>query len=158
MPPAGGNRTSLTSYSWGGWGAQNDVGQFREAYQPGQGIFSPSCPLIPIQPEPVRLWDFPVGYNTIYTPRSYEAVGFEELRALSESHDITRLAIETRKDQIEKLDWTIKPRDDRRPGADARPRIERLIEFWRNRRRRAALRRLAARGARGRARARRAGL
>src|ERR1700737_3866829 len=131
MPPAGGKRTSLASYSWGGWGAQNDVDQFREVFQPSQGIFSPSYPLAPTQPEPVRLWDFPVGYNTIYSPRSYEAIGFDELRTLAESHDITRLAIETRKDQIEKLDWTIKSRDDRRPAADARPRIERLTDFWR---------------------------
>src|SRR5215510_6780789 len=130
MPPAGGKRTSLASYSWGSWGAQNDTSQFREVFQPGQGIFSPGYPLIPIQPEPVRLWDFPVGFNTIYTPRSYEAIGFDELRTLAESHDITRLAIETRKDQIEKLDWTIKPRGNRRPAADARSRIERLIEFW----------------------------
>jgi len=132
MPPTGGKRTSLASYNWSGWGTQTDIGQFREVYQPGQGIFSPSYPLVPMQPEQVRLWDFPVGYNTIYTPRSYEAIGFDELRALAESHDITRLAIEIRKDQIEKLDWTIKPRDDRRPAADVRPRMERLIEFWRN--------------------------
>jgi hypothetical protein len=76
-------------------------------FQPDQGIFSPGYPLVPPDREEVRLWDFPVGYNTIYTPRSFEAIGFEELRALADSHDITRLAIETRKDQIEKLDWKI---------------------------------------------------
>src|SRR2546427_29443 len=122
MPATGGKRTSLASYNWGGWGAPNEIGQYREAFQSGQGLFSPSYPLIPTQPEPVRLWDFPVGYNAIYTPRSYEAIGFDELRALAESHDITQLAIETRKDQIEKLDWIIKPRDSRRPAPDARPR------------------------------------
>src|SRR5881396_3195570 len=121
MPPAGGNRTSLASYTWG-WGTQPDVARFRETFEPGQGIFSPSYPLAPRQPERVRLWDFPVGYNSIYTPRTYEAIGFDELRALAESHDITRLAIETRKDQLEKLDWIIKPRDDRRPAAEVRPR------------------------------------
>ena len=68
----------------------------------------------------MRLWDFPVGYNTIYTPRSYEAIGFDELRALADSHDITRLAIETRKDQIEKLDWTIKSRNRKRAGLGRR--------------------------------------
>jgi hypothetical protein len=72
MPPAGGKRTSLASYSWGNWGEQSDLGQFREVFQPAQGIFSPSYPLSPTQAERVRLWDFPVGYNTIYTPRSYE--------------------------------------------------------------------------------------
>jgi hypothetical protein len=38
MPPAGGKRTSLTqlarepiaSYSWGGWGTQNDITQFSQ--------------------------------------------------------------------------------------------------------------------------------
>jgi len=136
MPPAGGKRTSLTqlapiaSYTWGVWGTQNDITQFREVFQPDQGIFSPSYPLVPPERERVRLWDFPVGYNTIYTPRSYEPVGFDELRVLAESHDITRLAIETRKDQIEKLEWTIKSRDDRNPAADAPARIERLTEFW----------------------------
>ena len=124
MPPAGGKRTPLTqharepiaSYSWGGWGTQNDITQFREVFQPDQGIFSPGYPLVPPERERVRLWDFPVGYNTIYTPRTYEAVGFNELRALAENHDITRLAIETRKDQIERLEWAIKSRADRAPA------------------------------------------
>ena len=90
MPPAGGKRTPLTqlarepiaSYTWGGWGTQNDITQFREVFQPDQGIFSPSYPLVPPERERVRLWDFPVGYNTIYTPRSYEPIGFDELSPL----------------------------------------------------------------------------
>ncbi len=130
MPPAGGKRTSLASYTWGGWGTQNDITQFREVFQPDQGIFSPSYPLVPPERERTRLWDFPVGYNTLYTPRSYEPIGFEELRALADCHDITRLAIETRKDQIEKLEWTIRSRNEREPLADAGARIERLTEFW----------------------------
>ena len=99
--------------------AKRRITQFRDVFQPDQGIFSPGYPLVPPEPERVRLWDFPVGYNTIYTPRAYEAIGFDELRALAESHDITRLAIETRKDQIEKLEWMIKSRDERQAGADA---------------------------------------
>src|SRR5262249_32503666 len=102
-----------------------------DVVQPGQGIFSRSYPLVPPEREQVRLWDFPVGYNTTYTPRSYEAIGFDELRALAESHDITRLAIETRKDQIEKLEWVIKSRNEKTRGADAAARIDRLTEFWR---------------------------
>ena len=131
MPPSGGKRTAVASYSWGGWGTQNDLTQFHDVFQPDQGIFSPSYPLVPPERERARLWDFPVGYNTIYTPRSYEAIGFDELRALAESHDITRLAIETRKDQIEKLQWTIKSRNEKSPAPDADSRIERLTEFWR---------------------------
>jgi len=120
----------IASHNWGGWGSQNDITQFRDVFQPDQGIFSPSYPLVPSERERVRVWDFPVGYNTIYTPRSYEPIGFDELRALAESHDITRLAIETRKDQIEKLEWVIKSRNDRNPATDAATRIAQLTEFW----------------------------
>jgi hypothetical protein len=70
--------------------------------------------------------------ESIYTPRSYEAIGFDELRALAESHDITRLAIETRKDQIEKLEWSIRSRDGKPTRAPAASRIVRLTEFWRS--------------------------
>jgi hypothetical protein len=111
------------SYSWGSLGTlsggQDKTRQFKDVFQPDQGIFSPSYPLVPVEPERVRLWDYPVGYNYIYTPRSYEPIGFEELRALAQNHDITRLAIETRKDQIEKLDWQIKPRDEKHAKPDA---------------------------------------
>jgi len=109
--------------------------QFASTFQPGHGIFSPGTPLVPPEPEKTRLWDFPIGVNTILTPRAYEPVSFTELRALAEAHDITRLAIETRKDQIEKLDWAIKPkggkpRDAKRPSTDARARADHLAQFW----------------------------
>ena len=61
MPPSGGKRTSLASYTWGGFGSQNDVTRFRDVFQPDQGIFSPGYPLVPPERERVRLWDFPVG-------------------------------------------------------------------------------------------------
>ncbi|HEX5319808.1 MAG TPA: phage portal protein [Stellaceae bacterium] len=120
MPPQGGKRTSLTaSYSWG---------QFRDVFEPDMGIFSPGYPLAPVEDERLRVWDFPVGVNAIYTPRSYEPVSFGELRALADGHDITRLAIETRKDQIEKLAWSIKPLPGVRVEA---ARIARVAGFWR---------------------------
>src|SRR5690348_1463242 len=105
--PAGGKQRPLTvGYSWGQQGLET---QFRDVFQPSDGVFSPGYPLAPQAPERLRLWDFPVGVNTVYTPRAYEPVSFGELRALAEAHDITRLAIETRKDQLEKLDWVVKP-------------------------------------------------
>jgi len=117
------------------WGQQALEAQFDTVFQPGQGIFSPGYPLAPPVgsngPERVRLWDFPVGVNTIYTPRAYEPVSFGELRALADAHDITRLAIETRKDQLEKLDWAIKPRTTRVPDDAARARAAQLGDFWR---------------------------
>jgi hypothetical protein len=133
MPPAGGKRTSLVSYTWGQQGLE---AQFHNVFQPGQGIFSPGYPLAPPEPEQLRLWDFPVGVNTIYTPRSYEPISFAELRALADAHDITRLAIETRKDQLESLEWTVKPLAAPRRGGgagddDARARSAQVAEFWR---------------------------
>src|SRR5438067_8863284 len=126
--PDGGKRTSLTaSYSWGQSGRE---AQFATVFQPAQGIFSPGYPLAPPEPAPLRLRDFPVGVNTITTPRAYEATSFAELRALADAHDITRLAIETRKDQLEKLDWTIKPRGAQQADAETRDRAARLAEFW----------------------------
>jgi len=130
MSPVQGKRTSLASYTWGGLGTQNDLTQYRDVFQPDQGIFSPGYPLVPPEHERVRVWDFPVGYNTIYTPRAYEPIGFDELRALAENHDITRLAIETRKDQIEKLKWAIRSRDGKKQSTTAAERIEALTELW----------------------------
>jgi HK97 family phage portal protein len=129
MSPPGGKRIPLPTYSWGALGTQTDITQYRQVFQPDQGIFSPGYPLAPPEPERVRVWDFPVGYNAIYTPRAYEAIGFSELRALAENHDITRLAIETRKDQLEKLGWSIRARTG--AGRDAGLRITGLTEFWR---------------------------
>jgi HK97 family phage portal protein len=129
--PSGGKRSSIASYTWSGWESRNDLTGFRDVFQPDQGIFAPGYPPVPTEPERVRLWDFPVGYNTTYTPRSYESIGFAELRALADSHDITRLAVETRKDQVEKLEWTIKLRNDKSPTPDTKSRIDKLVEFWR---------------------------
>src|SRR5262252_10410218 len=95
MPQPGVKRTPLVSYTWGGRGTQpegasspdisrsssadlsaatprGDISRFANVFQPDQGVFSPGYPLAPPDFERVRLWDFPVGYNTIYTPRSFE--------------------------------------------------------------------------------------
>jgi HK97 family phage portal protein len=124
--PQGGRRTTLAGVIAG---AQDLLARFRNVWGTA-GIFSPGEPLVPVEPEKTRAWDFPVGWNTIYTPRSYEAIGFGELRALAENHDITRLAIETRKDQIEQLSWHIRSRDANNTGRDAPKRIDRLTAFW----------------------------
>jgi HK97 family phage portal protein len=114
-------------------GQQVNQGAFDQDFLP-QGtsgsMFSPNRPLVPPEPERVRLWDYPVGYNTIYTPRSYEAVSFADLEALA-SVDLPRLCIETRKDQIEGLDWQIKPRDAKEATAEQQKRADALTDFWR---------------------------
>jgi len=138
--PPGSTRTSLSSmvamltrpFRGKPTNTQSDLTQFKETFQPDSGNFSPGYPLVPPQREPIRGWNYPYSWNTVYTPRAYENVSFAELRALAESYDILRLCIETRKDQIERLDWVIKPRDDAKVTVDDDPRIERLTEFWRH--------------------------
>lgn len=75
----------------------------------------PGEPLAPIAaPNPVgRQFDYPVAVNIQQKPRAYEALSFADLRALADSYDILRLAIETRKDQMVKLQWSVKPKDSK---------------------------------------------
>src|SRR5215831_8981369 len=127
-------KTPPISYFWGNYGTlsggSDQVSRFAPVFQPDMGIFSPSYPLVPVDPERTRVWDFPVGYNYIYSPRSYEPTTFGELQALANNHDLTRLAIETRKDQIEKLSWQIKPKEEKTPQPDAERRGDKLRLFW----------------------------
>jgi HK97 family phage portal protein len=128
-----GARVSPLTYAWGApgrlWGGQNVLAPMGAAFD-RTGLFSPAEPLVPTTQERLRTWDFPVGYNLVYTPRAYEDVGFDDLRALAEYY-LVAAAIETRKDQIEKFDWAIVARDPDSPRADAQRRIDALTEFWR---------------------------
>ena len=74
--------------------------------------FGAGTPPTPVGPPEARgrAFDFPLAYNLQTTPRIGEGVGFEQLRALADSYDLLRLVIETRKDQMERLDWAIRPR------------------------------------------------
>jgi hypothetical protein len=109
---------------------QADLTRFKETFQPDAGNFSPGFPLVPPQPEPLRSWNYPFSYNTVYTPRSYENISFDELRALAENYDIVRLLIETRKDQIEKLEWQITAKGADFTEKDGPARAEKLEEFF----------------------------
>ncbi len=79
----------------------------------GADWFGPLNPLTPIAPPEVtgRRFDFPVGYNLVVRPRAYEPIGFHELRGFADAYDLLRLVIETRKDQMERQRWRIRPRD-----------------------------------------------
>lgn len=76
--------------------------------------FGPAAPLAPMAPPEVkgRAFDYPMGLNLQSTPRrdGMAGVDFATLRALADGYDLLRLVIETRKDQIEKLSWVIRPR------------------------------------------------
>ena len=101
MPPPGGLRTSMSF--------RLDAGTLRSTFTPAGGMFAPGLPLVPPQPQPVRALDFDVGANSVYPPRAGAPFSFRELRAFANVEPV-RLAIETAKDQLERLDWSIKPR------------------------------------------------
>lgn len=121
-PPKGGVRTSLRFQVSGSW----------PGYTQG-GAFSPGVPLEPLGQEPVRVWDFPVNVNANPRPRAYSPVTFHNLRAFANVEQV-RLAIETRKDQIERLTWKVKPIDEkaaRKNLEQVTPRIAEVEKFWR---------------------------
>lgn len=79
----------------------------------GADWFGPFNPIAPTAPQEVkgREWDFPSGFNLATQPRTYEPVTFHTLRALADGYDVLRLVIETRKDQVGRMSWSIKSRD-----------------------------------------------
>jgi len=82
----------------------------------------PGEPMLPqAQEVKGRSFDFPVAVNVHYQPRGGEAISFAELRGIADNYDLLRLLIETRKDQIAALDWTIQPKDRaKKPGEKAK--------------------------------------
>lgn len=95
--------------------------------------FGPMNPLPPMAPEDQkpsvagRQLDYPVGYNQRTRPRDGEAVTFADMRAFADGYDIMRLVIETRKDQMAKLKWAIRPKDAK---AQIDDRCKAITEFF----------------------------
>jgi hypothetical protein len=87
--------------------------RFSSPTQP-QDWFGPGAPMPPAAPESVkgRQWDYPAGANLDYIPRGDQAVSFAQLRALALNCDLVRLVIETRKDQLCKMKWVVKAKED----------------------------------------------
>lgn len=73
-------------------------------------FMGPGQPVAPLYPEADgvagRRFNFPVNYNTRRFPRDGEGIGYHQLRNLADGLDLLRVVIETRKDQMEKLEWT----------------------------------------------------
>jgi hypothetical protein len=73
--------------------------------------FGPLTPLQPMAPPDVegRQWDYPTGWNIQQNNKLADSgVSFSDLRNLADNYDLLRLVIETRKDQLAKLPWTIR--------------------------------------------------
>ena len=81
--------------------------------------FGPNQPMEPIAPRTAdagvegRQFDYTTGYNLRQTPRGEEAISFPALRMLADSWGVLRTIIETRKDQMVKLQWAIRPKDSK---------------------------------------------
>jgi len=116
--------------------AQNTVS---DVDKNGPGFFSPGQPQRPMGPpgEKFRVIDYEVGRN-IRTSTKDEGVTYEQLRALAKYHDLTRLLIETRKDQMEALNWDIglrkmagdDPEEDVEPNDEQAARITATKKFF----------------------------
>ena len=78
--------------------------------QPAAQFFGPGEPMAPVAPVEVqgREFDYPFAHNLVPTVRSGELISMMQLRQLAETWDLLRTVIESCKDQVSKLKWTIK--------------------------------------------------
>jgi hypothetical protein len=93
---------------------------------------SPGAPLAPMADKPSdetrgRQMDFPVNVNMVPRPRTNEGVTFHQLRALAENCDTLRIVIENEKDNLAKLKWKFKPKDEKKQPDD---RCQQLTDFF----------------------------
>jgi hypothetical protein len=101
----------------------------------GQGAdwFGPLEPMTPLAPPQTigRQWDYPAGYNLSTLARPYGAISFNALRGLADSYDLLRLVIETRKDQVARLNWSVKKRNKAAATELDQVRIDSVTRFLR---------------------------
>jgi hypothetical protein len=88
-------------------------------------FFGPDWPIPASAPPgtPPRITDYPVAYNLQVQPRDMEAISFGQMRSLADSFDIVRMCIETRKDQVGRMRWEFRLKQQ--PGEDNKARAQR---------------------------------
>jgi hypothetical protein len=88
-------------------------------------FFGPDWPIPPSAPAgtPPRITDYPVAYNVQIQPRDMEAISFGQMRSLADSFDLVRMCIETRKDQVSRMRWEFRLKQQ--PGEDNKARAKR---------------------------------
>ena len=97
--------------------------------------FGPAQPFLPMGPPGARgrVFDYPIAENIRIEPRDDEPLSFWDLIALAENHDVTRLCIETRKDQMESLQFNIRPKGStgkKGKDKDQQYRIDKTEDFF----------------------------
>jgi hypothetical protein len=98
------------------------VAAFRDAWF---GPLNPPEPQVPSVEG--RQFDFPAGFNLRLTPRETEPVTFGTMRALADSYDLLRLVIESRKDQLVRFEWGVRPTDATKKPDDRCKELERFF-------------------------------
>ena len=91
--------------------------------------YSPMEPVWPFGPpyyNVPREWNYPVGYNINYVPQRLELVGM--LRGMRSSWGILATVVQTRKDQLLRLPWTIQVRNKPRATSKA---VDQMRAFFR---------------------------
>jgi len=91
--------------------------------------YSPMEPVWPFGPPDYtvpREWDYPVGYNINFVPQRLELMGM--LRGMRSSWGILSTIIETRKDQLLRVPWTIQVRN--KPRATSKF-VDEIRQFFR---------------------------
>lgn len=100
-----------------GWNAMRNNDSPMSGNNPN-AYFPAGDPLPPVAQEQAvgRQFDYPTFFNVGIRPKSgaNDGVSFEQLRALADGYDLLRLVIETRKDQVAALAWTVKYKDEKR--------------------------------------------
>lgn len=91
--------------------------------------FGPGQPLEPVAQELAhgRQFDYSTSVNLRTNPRANEAVGFDQMRGLADGSDLLRLVIETRKDQMCALRWTVRPKDEKAEPDERCKQIEAFL-------------------------------
>ncbi len=100
----------------------NDVDQANSWYSP----FQPVWPFGPPSVTRPRDWEYPVGYNLNYVQPRMELMS--TLRGMRDSWGVLATIIETRKDQLLRLPWTIQRKD--KPRGDSAG-VKELRKFFR---------------------------
>ncbi len=98
----------------------------------GSEWFGPGQPVTPLAQDADgvvgRAFDFPIAFNTLRSARETEGgVTNAQLRNFADGYDLLRLVIETRKDQMSKMNWSFGMKDKK---AQPDKRVDELNAFF----------------------------
>lgn len=90
----------------------------------------PNQPLAPLAADTKgRIWDYPVAFNLNQRPRANMAISFQLLQNLADNCGVLRSVIETRKDQVEALEWSVRMRKVDNKTVKVQPNDQARIDY-----------------------------